>query len=112
MRESRVNSEGYRITVELTDDTRDRFPELAADRGALTEPIALVVEFGDARQLRPARLAHELARYRQTTAVVALQGRTGRQVQTLGTDTLRRLAADAAETGRMLRLERTIAATG
>ncbi|MBB5123203.1 hypothetical protein AF335_33140 [Streptomyces eurocidicus] len=101
---------GYRITVELTGEVGERYPELTA--GELTDPVALVVELGDARRLDLGQLAYDLRGLRLSKAVVAHEDRAhGRHVRVLDVHALRTCVAESADAGRMLRLERSIKPT-
>src|SRR5690242_9488567 len=96
--------------MELTGLLAERFPELGVDgRDRLTEPVALVVEFGDARAIDARQLARDLRGRGQFTAVVVRPCRGGgRLVKVLGSSQLREYATQCQEAGRERQLERTV----
>ncbi|MGI5531545.1 hypothetical protein ACQEVX_30455 [Streptomyces syringium] len=102
---------GYRISIDMPGHTVDRFPELTETTPDFPEPVVVVIELGDARHLNLTRLSRDLGRYQQSTAVVSHSSRIGRQVTVLDLGDFRAQVADWADTGGLLRLERSIRRT-
>ncbi|MFI6682584.1 hypothetical protein [Streptomyces sp. NPDC050485] len=101
---------GFSISMDLSGNLAERFPLDADERAKLTEPVALLVELGDTVTIGSVRqLAHELRGRGQLQTVVTRRGRGGRQlVKVMAADTLCAYAADCDQTGRLMRLERTL----
>ncbi|MGW1867928.1 hypothetical protein ACWCPS_20455 [Streptomyces mauvecolor] len=101
---------GFNISMDLSGNLAERLPLDADGRARLTEPVALLVELGDAITAANARqLARELRGRGQLQAVVTRRGRGGQQlVKVMAVDTLCAYAADCDQTGRLMRLERAL----
>ncbi|MFD7336647.1 hypothetical protein ACFV98_11670 [Streptomyces violascens] len=101
---------GYSIGMELTGLLAGRFPELEAeDRDRLTEPVTLIVEFGNARAIDARQLARDLGGQGKFTAVVVRPRRGGgRLVKVLASSQLHKYVVECREATRMYRLEQSI----
>ncbi|MFG2228010.1 hypothetical protein [Streptomyces sp. NPDC048644] len=100
----------FSVSVDLAGTLAERYLLDAVERAKLTEPVALLVEFGDTAP-RPGsarQLARELSGRGQLQAVVTRRGRGGQQLaKVMAADTLRAYAADCDQAGQLMRLERT-----
>ncbi|MFT2017702.1 hypothetical protein ACMA1D_17960 [Streptomyces sp. 796.1] len=99
---------GYRLGVELAAALPERYPELApAEQAKLAEAaVVLVVEFSS-RRFDTRQLALDL-RGRHMKAVVARRSAQARQVAVIDAQVLRETAVECDESGRLLRLERSL----
>ncbi|MEV0445270.1 hypothetical protein AB0I84_07615 [Streptomyces spectabilis] len=100
----------YRLSVDLADALAARYPTMGAVERSKLSGVALLVQFGrsvTAASVR--RLAAELSGRGQIPVVVTRPGRDGRElVKVMDADTLHAYAVECAQSGRLMRLERSV----